>query len=75
MKRIRESDMMLHAVSDPVLNHGSALPNMQMMRVVTYPLRRIELLLERLARDPGKEGGVLGVSHPWIVQRASAKTI
>ena len=75
MKRIRESDMMLRAVSDPVVNHGSSLPNMQMMRVVTYPLRRIELLLERLARDPCKEGDVLGVSHPWIVQRASAKTI
>ena len=60
----------LTARADPLLTGGCSLPSMQMMRVVTYPLKRIETLLERLARDPCKEEDLLNASHPWIVQRA-----
>ena len=60
----------LTARADPLLMGGCSLPSMQMMRVVTYPLKRIETLLERLARDPCKEEDLLNASHPWIVQPA-----
>ena len=60
--------------------HGSVLPNedalagfacrhLDMMRVVTYPMTRVETLLERLARDPTAECELYLRSDPWIRRR------
>jgi hypothetical protein len=45
------------------------MPSLRMMRVVTYPLRRIERLLERLEEEPSKIDDVMQNSHGWVRKR------
>jgi hypothetical protein len=48
---------------------GFALPELEMMRVVTYPLRRIETLLERLGQNPHLSSKVSMASCAHIENR------
>ena len=48
---------------------GFGLPHLHMMRIVTYPLRGIERLLERLSTVPSKVADVVKVSHAWVRNR------
>jgi hypothetical protein len=48
---------------------GFALPELELMRVVTYPLRRIETLLERLAQNPHLSSKVFMASCPHVRNR------
>ena len=48
---------------------GFALPELEMMRVVTYPLRRIETLLERLGQNPHLSSKVSMASCAHIQNR------
>ena len=48
---------------------GISLPHLEMTRVVTYPLKRVETLLERLAVEPSRFDDVCVRSHPWLKNR------
>jgi hypothetical protein len=48
---------------------GFALPHYDIARIVTYPLARIEALLQRLSDEPEKLQCVRERSHPWIRAR------
>ena len=57
--------------ADEHLPRGFGLPDFRLMRVVTYPLRSVERLLERLAEDPHAWPAVLARSDEWMQQRAA----
>lgn len=48
---------------------GFALPGFDFTRVVTYPLRRVETMLERLGEDPGRFEELHSQSHEWVKKR------
>jgi hypothetical protein len=48
---------------------GFGLPRVDMLRVVTYPLRRIERLVERLSSEPSQVVRVVEESHAWVRSR------
>ena len=54
---------------DPGEIDGYGLPNLDLMRVVTYPLRKIENLLQRLANDPEKATDIERVSDQGMQRR------
>lgn len=60
--------------------HGSVMPqegdmdgfgllHLDLMRIVTYPLRRIERMLARLSTAPSQVAEVVKVSHAWVCNR------
>ena len=51
---------------------GLALPHLHLMRVVTYPLRRVESLLQRLAIDPSVAKVVSSMSGNWLKDRMTS---
>lgn len=50
---------------------GFGLEGLEMARVVTYPLKRVDTLLQRLAREPSRYQDVAERSHEWLRNRAS----
>ena len=48
---------------------GFSLPSLDMLRVVTYPLSRIERLMERIAEEPAQLEELYNRSHKWIQER------
>ena len=50
---------------------GFGLTDLQLMRVVTYPLTAVERLLERLAEEPQMWPVLLARSDEWIQRRVS----
>ena len=59
-------------VPEEGLRRGVCLQQYQLMRVVTYPLRSVERLMERLAEDPRAWPAVLARSDKWMQRRADA---
>jgi hypothetical protein len=45
------------------------MPSLKMMRIVTFPMRRIERLVERLDAEPDKIASVMENSHAWVRHR------
>ena len=45
---------------------GLSLPHLDMLRIVTYPIRRIERMLERLSTVPRQVAEVVKASHAWV---------
>ena len=56
----------------PLSIEGLALPELEMMRVVTYPLKRVETLLHRLGEDPSKAEELERVSDSVMRERMRA---
>ena len=48
---------------------GFGLPHLDMLRIVTYPIRRIERMLERLTNVPWQVAEVVEASHAWVRAR------
>ena len=56
--------------ADKHLVRGLGLPDFRIMRVVTYPLKAVERLLQRLAEEPEAWPRLRANSHEWIQRRA-----
>ena len=56
--------------ADEHLLRGLGLPDFRFMRVVTYPLKAVERLLQRLAEEPEAWPRLWANSHEWIQRRA-----
>ena len=48
---------------------GLGVPHLDIMRIVTYPLRRIECMLERLQSAPNRVAEVVQASDSWVRAR------
>ena len=55
---------------DAHLVRGFGLPDLRLMRVVTYPLTAVERLLQRLSEEPEAWPRLWANSHKWIQHRA-----
>lgn len=64
---MRTSDRLHGSVSaDEGELDGLSLPHLDMLRIVTYPIRRIERMLERLSTVPRQVAEVVKASHAWV---------
>ena len=52
--------------------HGMGLADLDFLRVITYPLSRVEVLLKRLSLDPDRAEVVRRLSHSWLQKRMRA---